>query len=104
VKCGLRMKKQFSCERVDECHASVGVKNKAPSDETVRDKTRERYDSASHDKHRRCYAPDTTENYTVTVLHVADCRGCVPFLASDNRYFLIRILRYYYERAAVCNL
>lgn len=56
-----------SAWRVDECHASVAVRIKRQAiKESVRDKTRERQDGASHDKHRRRYAPDTTDsNYAV---------------------------------------
>ena len=49
-------------------------KNKAPSDDRVRDKTRECYDEASHDKHKRIYAPGTNyNNYTITY-GAARCR------------------------------
>jgi Na+/H+ antiporter NhaC len=40
---------------------------------------------------------------SITVLHVANSRDCVPFLASDKQYSLIRILQYFYESVAVCN-
>ena len=66
MKCGLRMKKQLSIESADERHASVDarIKHRAMKESG----TKRVNDSASHDKHRRCYAPDTTDgNYAVTL-------------------------------------